>query len=215
MEAKEITRGLATASSLSTIRRLPQPSKRICKSLFGPVNHEEVSSQLDLELEKDLEEKSQEWCFNFTEGTPILGGSLIWEEIKEKEKPEKPTEKPQAIINEDRRVPELHPESSCERDDVFVSPTSVESSKTTSTTKSISPATPAHKSTVESTEKMVEKKRKRPCKTITDFMKQKKRRRVSYSSMEKNSSQHDMNSHCVKDDLVLKSSAKRVKITEG
>lgn len=188
------------------------PSRRLCKNLFGPVDHEEIGSILDAELNRDTLEKSVEWCFNFAEGTPITNGKLVWEEIGARKEGELST-KSQKVEEEESRVPELHSEADLESQDdvelprrgpVKTIPLKKSPDATVETTKVVSK--------LPSTE---ERKRKKQCRTITDFMKQRKRRRVSRSSVaEKNcNSIESEEPRCAQDDLTLSSPVKKVKVS--
>lgn len=140
------------------------PSRRLCKNLFGPVDHEEIGSILDAELNRDTLEKSVEWCFNFAEGTPITNGKLVWEEIGARKEGELST-KSQKVEEEESRVPELHSEADLESQDdvelprrgpVKTIPLKKSPDATVETTKVVSK--------LPSTE---ERKRKKQCRTIT------------------------------------------------
>ncbi|RVE74194.1 hypothetical protein OJAV_G00019670 [Oryzias javanicus] len=50
------------------------------RSLFGPVDHEQLRRDLQLELREMAERDSRRWNFDFQAGTPLPGG-LQWEEI--------------------------------------------------------------------------------------------------------------------------------------
>ena len=167
MEAIPITNCSSTLPSLS---RGVIPSKRLCRNLFGPVDHEEVKSVLDQELIEDQQQKCEEWCFNFSEGTPILNGRLVWEEIAERKEYVLSPE-PQKPVSEERRVPNLHEEQESKDKDVFdkpqkavVRPTTKKSPEIVKTSPAVTNETEANKLKVPSTP---DRKRKKQYKTIT------------------------------------------------
>ncbi|XP_068433306.1 cyclin dependent kinase inhibitor 1Ca [Clinocottus analis] len=56
------------------------PRKSVCRSLFGPVDHDQLSRELELKLGELAEEDSRRWNFNFQTETP-LAGSYQWDEM--------------------------------------------------------------------------------------------------------------------------------------
>lgn len=52
----------------------------VCRSLFGPVDHEQLRRELKLKLKEISEQDSRRWNFNFQSETP-LPGRFQWEEI--------------------------------------------------------------------------------------------------------------------------------------
>lgn len=65
-----------------TFRRMDSIRRRdsVCRSLFGPVDHEQLRRDLKLRLKEIAEEDSRRWNFNFQTDTP-LPGRFEWEEI--------------------------------------------------------------------------------------------------------------------------------------
>ncbi len=53
------------------------PSRKACRSLFGPVDHTEVKKTLAQEMDKFDRQASERWNFDFKSGTP-LAGKLTW-----------------------------------------------------------------------------------------------------------------------------------------
>ncbi|XP_065052281.1 cyclin-dependent kinase inhibitor 1-like [Rhopilema esculentum] len=217
MEAIPITNCSSTLPSLS---RGVIPSKRLCRNLFGPVDHEEVKSVLDQELIEEQQQKCEEWCFDFSEGTPILNGRLVWEEIAERKEYVLSPE-PQKPVSEERRVPNLHEEQESKDKDVFDKPQKAVVRPSTTKSPEIVKITPAVTNETEANKLKVpsnpDRKRKKQYKTITDFMKQKKRRRVSYSNETEKTGHSKMadSSRGVQDDLALGSPAKKVRVWNG
>ncbi|KAL7857751.1 hypothetical protein AOLI_G00178530 [Acnodon oligacanthus] len=75
---------LASSSSSSRsfplIRRdTPPPNARVCRSLFGPVDHEELNREMKEKLREIAERDQRRWNFNFGAGVPLLG-EYEWEE---------------------------------------------------------------------------------------------------------------------------------------
>ncbi|XP_070761400.1 cyclin dependent kinase inhibitor 1Ca [Enoplosus armatus] len=52
----------------------------VCRSLFGPVDHEQLRRDLKLKLKEITEQDGRRWNFNFQTETP-LPGRFQWEEI--------------------------------------------------------------------------------------------------------------------------------------
>ena len=149
------------------------PASRVCRSLFGPVDHEETKATLDRELTSDLSQKNAEWSFDFSEGTPILGGRLVWEEVRKlHEEDDLSTKSVVSTVSEERRVPVLHGESD-ESSDVFEAPKDITRptlrnspiSLKSSPAVSVSPKSPTNEMKIPT---VPDRKRKRQqCKTIT------------------------------------------------
>lgn len=52
----------------------------VCRNLFGPVDHEELSREMKSKLREISERDQQRWNFNFEANTP-LDGDYQWEEV--------------------------------------------------------------------------------------------------------------------------------------
>ncbi|XP_022605239.1 cyclin-dependent kinase inhibitor 1B-like [Seriola dumerili] len=52
----------------------------VCRSLFGPVDHEQLRRDLTLKLREMTEQDSRRWNFNFQADVPLLG-RFEWEEM--------------------------------------------------------------------------------------------------------------------------------------
>ncbi|KAM8938762.1 cyclin-dependent kinase inhibitor 1C [Pelodytes ibericus] len=59
-----------------------QQRTRVCRSLFGPVDHEELDRELRVTLREMEQESCQKWGFDFQRGSPLPGTRFIWEEIQ-------------------------------------------------------------------------------------------------------------------------------------
>ncbi|KAL6474656.1 hypothetical protein MHYP_G00182170 [Metynnis hypsauchen] len=57
----------------------PPPHARVCRSLFGPVDHEELNREMKEKLREIDERDQRRWNFNFGAGVPLLG-EYEWEE---------------------------------------------------------------------------------------------------------------------------------------
>ena len=62
-------------------RQAEYPKPSACRNLFGPVNHEELTRDLEKHC-RDMEEASQrKWNFDFQNHKP-LEGKYEWQEVK-------------------------------------------------------------------------------------------------------------------------------------
>uniref|UniRef100_A0A3Q2ZK93 Cyclin-dependent kinase inhibitor domain-containing protein n=1 Tax=Kryptolebias marmoratus TaxID=37003 RepID=A0A3Q2ZK93_KRYMA len=52
----------------------------VCRSLFGPMDHDQLRRDLELKLQEMSEQDSRRWNFNFQSDTP-LSGKFEWEEM--------------------------------------------------------------------------------------------------------------------------------------
>lgn len=52
----------------------------VCRNLFGPVDHDELSQEMKAKLREISERDQQRWNFNFEANTP-LDGDYKWEEV--------------------------------------------------------------------------------------------------------------------------------------
>ncbi|NXU80639.1 CDN1A inhibitor, partial [Oreotrochilus melanogaster] len=53
-------------------------SSKVCRNLFGPLDHEELQNDFETLLRHQLEEAQQRWNFDFETETP-LEGPFRWE----------------------------------------------------------------------------------------------------------------------------------------
>ncbi|NXF45536.1 CDN1A inhibitor, partial [Oceanites oceanicus] len=53
-------------------------SSKVCRNLFGPVDHHQLQNDFEDLLKQHLEEAQQRWNFNFETETP-LEGHFEWE----------------------------------------------------------------------------------------------------------------------------------------
>ncbi|KAF6719261.1 Cyclin-dependent kinase inhibitor 1C [Oryzias melastigma] len=58
----------------------------VCRNLFGPVDHEELSRDVKAKLREICERDRQRWNFNFEADTP-LDGDYKWEEVPGEKSP--------------------------------------------------------------------------------------------------------------------------------
>lgn len=56
------------------------PSRSVCRQLFGPVNHEQLRADLLRERRKMNDENTQTWNFDFENGVPLVG-RYVWERL--------------------------------------------------------------------------------------------------------------------------------------
>ncbi|XP_014803905.1 PREDICTED: cyclin-dependent kinase inhibitor 1 [Calidris pugnax] len=61
-------------------------SSKVCRNLFGPVDHQQLQNDYEDMLRQQLEEAQQRWNFNFETETP-LEGQFKWERVFLTEQP--------------------------------------------------------------------------------------------------------------------------------
>ncbi|XP_068050076.1 cyclin-dependent kinase inhibitor 1C [Anomalospiza imberbis] len=76
--------GAAALERLSARRALVGHGRSpVCRSLFGPVDHEELGRELRERLREMGEDDQRRWDYNFQTDTPLPGpGRLRWEEVE-------------------------------------------------------------------------------------------------------------------------------------
>ncbi|RMC00177.1 hypothetical protein DUI87_22779 [Hirundo rustica rustica] len=76
--------GTAALERLSARRALAGHGRSpVCRSLFGPVDHEELGRELRERLREMGEDDQRRWDYNFQTDTPLPGpGRLRWEEVE-------------------------------------------------------------------------------------------------------------------------------------
>ncbi|XP_020367636.1 cyclin-dependent kinase inhibitor 1C [Rhincodon typus] len=52
----------------------------VCRSLFGPIDHDELRRETKSKLREISERDRRRWNFNFATDTPLQGGEYEWEE---------------------------------------------------------------------------------------------------------------------------------------
>ncbi|XP_008497794.1 cyclin-dependent kinase inhibitor 1 [Calypte anna] len=62
-------------------------SSKVCRNLFGPLDHEELQNDFETLLRHQLEEAQQRWNFDFETDTP-LEGPFRWERVGLAEQPD-------------------------------------------------------------------------------------------------------------------------------
>ncbi|KYO22144.1 cyclin-dependent kinase inhibitor 1C [Alligator mississippiensis] len=73
----------AALEPLCAPRALPQPGRSgVCRNLFGPVDHAELSRELRARLRDIRDDARRRWDYDFQSDTPLRGpGRLRWEEV--------------------------------------------------------------------------------------------------------------------------------------
>lgn len=74
---------LSTSAQERLVARRTFPLHRrtsVCRNLFGPVDHDELSRDMKAKLQEISERDQQRWNFNFDTNTP-LDGDYEWEEV--------------------------------------------------------------------------------------------------------------------------------------
>ncbi|KAM5132369.1 uncharacterized protein ACMZJ9_019169 [Mantella aurantiaca] len=72
----------------SSLARLAPGSagRGVCRSLFGPIDHDELRSELKRQLKEIQASDCQRWNFDFEAGAP-LKGTFCWEPLESREMP--------------------------------------------------------------------------------------------------------------------------------
>ncbi|XP_040896348.1 cyclin-dependent kinase inhibitor 1Ca [Toxotes jaculatrix] len=83
----------------------------VCRSLFGPVDHDQLRRDLKLKLKEITEQDSRRWNFNFQAEMP-LPGRFEWEEI--------PAERASAFYQESAQVKDAVCSSNTEEDERLI-----------------------------------------------------------------------------------------------
>ncbi|CAI9568116.1 unnamed protein product [Staurois parvus] len=65
---------------------LSSAGRGVCRSLFGPIDHDELRSELKRQLKEIQASDCQRWNFDFEAGAP-LKGTFCWEPLESKEMP--------------------------------------------------------------------------------------------------------------------------------
>ncbi|CAG5957728.1 unnamed protein product [Menidia menidia] len=69
--------------------RLPEhPKPSACKSLFGPVDHEELKKDFNAHLRELEEAAAARWDFDFANDQPLANGRLQWELVEHSSVPD-------------------------------------------------------------------------------------------------------------------------------
>ncbi|XP_075693171.1 cyclin-dependent kinase inhibitor 1B-like [Rhinoderma darwinii] len=66
----------------------PRPGSKVCRRLFGPVDHVELSRELHARLREMQEQSSRRWDFDFQTGTPLPSSRYTWQESGEETVPQ-------------------------------------------------------------------------------------------------------------------------------
>ena len=71
---------------------------KVRRNLFGPIDHESLSNELDNRIKEINDEKKELWGFDFTKGEPIENSSVDWmvinSEVKQEDVPAEESIKP-------------------------------------------------------------------------------------------------------------------------
>ncbi|XP_057231229.1 cyclin-dependent kinase inhibitor 1 [Malurus melanocephalus] len=90
-------------------------SSKVCRNLFGPVDHEQLQNDFEDEMRQQLEEAQQRWNFNFETETP-LDGPFKWERILvAQQPPQEVASLVRAVIGGDSRSSSAHRVPPCDR----------------------------------------------------------------------------------------------------
>uniref|UniRef100_U3JKS9 Cyclin dependent kinase inhibitor 1A n=2 Tax=Ficedula albicollis TaxID=59894 RepID=U3JKS9_FICAL len=100
---------MSTTMPLSQSRAGQTPcSSKVCRNLFGPVDHEQLQHDFEDKIRQQLEEAQQRWNFNFETETP-LEGPFKWERVLEAERPPQEVHSlVRAVVSSDSRSSLVH-----------------------------------------------------------------------------------------------------------
>lgn len=59
----------------------------VCRSLFGPVDHDELNREMDAKLREISDRDRRRWNFNFESDAPVESGQYEWEATPAEESP--------------------------------------------------------------------------------------------------------------------------------
>ncbi|RXM91271.1 Cyclin-dependent kinase inhibitor 1 [Acipenser ruthenus] len=59
----------------------PSFNTPVCRSLFGPVDREQLRVEFQESMRKTLEEATCKWSFDFVNESPLQGGDFQWEGV--------------------------------------------------------------------------------------------------------------------------------------
>ncbi|XP_041083705.1 cyclin-dependent kinase inhibitor 1-like isoform X1 [Polyodon spathula] len=59
----------------------PSFNTSVCRSLFGPVDREQLRAEFQESMRKTLEEATHKWSFDFVNESPLEGGDFQWEGV--------------------------------------------------------------------------------------------------------------------------------------
>lgn len=83
MEASSnLNRPGSIALGLINRRKSPMEKSKVCRCLFGSVDHDELRKDLDIELNRQRKMGERRWNFNFDSETP-LEGRYEWTRVEE------------------------------------------------------------------------------------------------------------------------------------
>ncbi|XP_062859271.1 cyclin dependent kinase inhibitor 1Bb [Trichomycterus rosablanca] len=87
MSNVRLSNGSPTLERMDAARLLDQPKPSACRSLFGPVDHEELKKELTGHLKAIEEAAAETWDFDFSTHTPRTSTRFIWKLVDSKDLP--------------------------------------------------------------------------------------------------------------------------------
>ncbi|XP_054032546.1 cyclin-dependent kinase inhibitor 1 [Dryobates pubescens] len=87
-------------------------SSKVCRNLFGPLDHQQLQNDLKDLMRQHLEEAQQRWNFNFETETP-LDGQFKWERVFQAEQPTQEAHSLVSAIRTEQRGSRDHPGRVC------------------------------------------------------------------------------------------------------
>ncbi|KAF4081511.1 hypothetical protein AMELA_G00162130 [Ameiurus melas] len=87
MSNVRLSNGSPTLERMDAARLADQPKPSACRSLFGPVDHEELKRELTGHLKAMEEAAAETWGFDFSTHTPRPNARFIWKVVDSKDLP--------------------------------------------------------------------------------------------------------------------------------
>ncbi|XP_058264468.1 cyclin dependent kinase inhibitor 1Bb [Hemibagrus wyckioides] len=87
MSNVRLSNGSPTLERMDATRLSDQPKPSACRTLFGPVDHEELKRELTGHLKAIEEAAVETWGFNFSTHTPRPNARFIWKLVDSKDLP--------------------------------------------------------------------------------------------------------------------------------
>lgn len=87
MSNVRLSNGSPTLERMDATRLSDQPKPSACRTLFGPVDHEELKRELTGHLKAMEEAAAETWGFDFSTHTPRPNTRFIWKRVDSKDLP--------------------------------------------------------------------------------------------------------------------------------
>ncbi|KAB5565832.1 hypothetical protein PHYPO_G00246020 [Pangasianodon hypophthalmus] len=87
MSNVRLSNGSPTLERMDAARLSDQPKPSACRTLFGPVDHEELKRELTGHLKAMEEAAAESWGFDFSTHTPRPNARFLWKAVDSKDLP--------------------------------------------------------------------------------------------------------------------------------